>query len=235
MNTKYINTDNFNNRAYYGKKEKNGNSYNYDLIPLIKNFNFTEFLSTDTKTEHGAVLVITNKQYIIGYTAEYGLGTHKSAFARIMKSLHKGKRIQDSNEVKKLEEECTQKFITARILYDYRGDNEYGIQQYSGAIYFQFPKDDTITKMQYELFKMFYEEYNKEIKMLIRKYGINKFKIQYGHIDETGTKEIKNVDSLDDIYTYLEKRVDTNKNIDITEEQIIGTILNINHKKIKKK
>jgi len=235
MNSKNINLDSLNNRSYYGKKESLGNSYNYDLYLLLENFSFTEFLSTNTKTEHGAVLVITNNQYIIGYTAEYGLGSHRSALARIMKTIHGGNRIQDSKEAKRLEDECKKKYITARILYDHRGDNEEGISLYSGAIYFQFPKNDTITKMQYELFKKFYEEYNNEIKMLIRKYGIYNFKVQYGHIDETGTKEIKNVDSLDEIYTYLETRIDFDKKIDNDEEIILGTTISTDHKKIKKK
>lgn len=222
-------------KSYYGKKENLGNSYNYDLYPLIKDFTFTEFLSTNTKTEHGAVLVITNNQYIIGYTSDYGLGSHRSALARIIKTIHGGNRIQDSKEAKRLEDACKKQYITARIIYDHRGDDEEGIPIYSGAIYFQLPQNDTITKEQFELFKKFYNEYNEEIKMLIRKYGQHNFKIQYGHIDKTGTKEIKNINSLDEIYTYLETRINYDKEIANFEEIIIGTPINDSYQKIKKK
>lgn len=222
---------------YFARKIGINYNFNYDLYSMIKDFNFTDFLNTDTRNEHGGIIVITNNQYIVGYTEGFGVGSHRVAFARVMKDLNGGGRIQDYNEAKKLADICTNNFITARILYDYRGDNEFGTPTYSGTIYFDLPTNDTITYEQYKSFEKFYEDYNKELEILIRKYGSNKFNIQFGCIDENGTKAVKIVDSLNEIYNYLETRIDQNKKIDDKKEIILGIpTKESNHKtKIKNK
>lgn len=207
--------------TYFARKIGNSYHFNYNLSETIDNFNFTDFLHTNTKSEHGGIIVITNNQYIIGYTEGFGTGSHRVAFARVMKDLTGGGKISNSEEADRLSKKCTNNFLTARILYDYRGDNENRIARYSGAIYIDLPQHDTITKEQFESFKKFYEDYNQELTILIRKKGINNFNIQYGELDKEDTKAIKKVDNLDDIYKYLEKRIDENKVI-FEEEIIIG-------------
>ena len=216
--------------AYYGRKNGDGFYYNYDLKPLIDNFDFLEFINNTTNNDYGAFLVITNNQYIIGYNSGYGLGTHRVAFARVMKDILTGGQIKSEQEINKLYQECTKKFLTSRITYDYKGRNENGIPLYTGALYFKMPETNTITKEQFEVFKQFYEDYDKEIKLIIRKYGINKFNVQYEYIDNEGTKTMKITSSLDELYEYLESYVDENKILELSNENIIGTISNKNIK-----
>lgn len=220
-------------QAYYGRKNGDGIYFNYDLFPLIHNFSFIDFIASATNFDQGGFLVITNNQYIIGYTDGFGLGTHRVAFARVMKDLTGGGLISSHEEAYKLSTECTKNFLTARITYDYRGCNSFGNSMHSGAIYFKLPENNTITKEQYNMFKKFYNDYYNELKILIRKLGIQKFNIQYEFMDEDNTKRIKNTDNLDELYIYLEHQIDDNKTINIDNEIIIGTINNPKTKKLK--
>ena len=93
--------------SYIARKNGNGSAYNYDLGPLIYNFSFDTFILDAEKSkeglqEHGAFLIITNNQYIIGYNAGYGTGTHISAFARTTKDMFGGGSILNQNEAFKL-------------------------------------------------------------------------------------------------------------------------------------
>lgn len=211
-----------NKSTYFARKIGINYNFNYNLAEMINNFSFTEFLATNTHNEHGGIVVITNNQYIIGYTEGFGTGSHRVAFARVMKDLTGGGDIRDYEEADRLSKTCKNNFLTARILYDYRGDNEYGTPQYSGAIYLELPQGETITPDQFEAFKRFYEDYNKELEIIIRQKGIKKFNIQYGFIDADGTKAVRIVDSLDEVYRYLETRIDPNKVIIDTDEPILG-------------
>lgn len=209
-------------QSYFAKKQGDSSYFNFDLLPLINNFSFTEFLKTDSKREHSAVLVITDNQYILGYTDAFGIGTHKAAMARIIKDLTGGGYIRDTKEARSLENNCIKQFITARIVYDYKGDNQFGTPIYSGAVYFTLPQDKTISIDQFEIFKKFYQDYYQELEMLIRKFGMDKFSIQYEYIDEEGTKIIKQTNSLQDVYAYYERCVDENKPHQIENEIIFG-------------
>ena len=217
-------------QAYYGRKNGDGFYFNYELLPLIHNFEFLDFIATASNNDHGGFLVITNNQYIIGYNSGFGIGTHRVAFARVMKDLTGGGLIRSEQEVNKLYHDCTKKFITARITYDYRGMNESGLPIHNGAIYFKLPETNTITKEQFEVFKKFYEDYNQEIKIIIRKYGIKKFNVQYEYIDEEGTKTMKIITNLDELYIYLEQCIEANKLLNIDNEIILGITPNKKYK-----
>ena len=220
-------------QTYYGRKNGNGFHFNYDLLPLIHNFSFIEFFETIINNDQNGFLVITNNQYIIGYTDSFGIGTHRVAFARVIKDLTGGGFINSYEEANKLSTECCNNFITARITNDYRDNNNFGFPSHTGAIYFKLPGNNTITKDQYEVFKKFYNEYAKELSILIRKYGIQKFNIQYEYLNEEGTKIIKTTDNLDELYVYLETLIDDNKILSIDNEIIIGETF-IPNKKTKK-
>ena len=102
-------------KGFYQNRNSNGDDYNYDILPLIENFDFYEFIDYAERfkeeiKDYGAFIVITNKQYIIGYNASFGTGTHLSSFARVMKDIKGGGRILDSNEAKLLTDECIKEF-----------------------------------------------------------------------------------------------------------------------------
>lgn len=209
-------------RTYFTKQHGDNNYFNFDITPLIKDFSFIDFFTTEAKTEHSAILVITDNQYILGYTDSYGIGNHKAAVARVMKDITGGGHISNINEAKKLERQCVKQFITARIIYDYRGDNEYGRAIYQGALYFSLPEDSKISIGQFENFKQFYTDYNRELEVLIGAYGIDKFSIHYEYLDELGTKVRKKTNSLQDVYTYYETCINENPEHKIENEVIFG-------------
>lgn len=210
--------------GFLKRKNSKGSAYNYDLYPLIENFDFYEFISSAENSkedlmEHGAFLVITNRQYIIGYNAGFGFGTHISANARVMKELLGGGFISSTKDAIKLNEDIKQ-FITAKIFYEYMGDDKYSRPIYSGCINFNLClNNNKITKKQFEVFKMFYNDYNDDLKYVINKYGINKFHIKFCYNEKDNSMKQYISDSLDELYNYLENNIDYSK--EVYEENII--------------
>ena len=210
-------------KGFYQNRDTNGNDYNYDLAPLIHDFDFYDFIDYAEKykeeiKDYGAFIVITDKQYIIGYNASFGMGTHLSSFARVLKDIKGGGNIINSEEAKKLTDECINSFLTGRIMYE-RCDSV-GRPRCEGHISFNLI-GKTITQEQLKTFNKFKEDYGQEINRIIKKYGKDKFKIIVTYKTETGMLESIITDNLDDVYEVLEKYVDVEKTVDI-EERIIG-------------
>lgn len=211
-------------RAFYNRKTGGGSNYNYELSPLIENFTFYDFVTTAEKSkenlgDYGGFLVITNNQYIIGYNAGFGKGTHISAFARTMIDINtpSKRNITSDQDAIKLSRKCKQNYIIARIVYESHKDNETGKIECSGSITFNLcPLDGKITPSQFETFKQFYNDYNEDIKYITKKYS---FYVTVDYKDEYGKKQYKILKDLDWLYNYLEQNIDCNKVIE--EEQII--------------
>ena len=202
----------------YTSREKAGSGYNYDLLPLIKNFSFLEFIynalkNNENSDDYGAFLVITNNQYIIGYNSELGRGTHISSFARTMKNLNGGGRIDRDSDALKLNRECRNNFLTARVLYECNSQTENGRNMYSGCIDFSLGTQ-MITKDQFEVFKKFYEDYNKEIEIVIKKCSLKNFCVWLSYRDENGKLCVDKSGNLDNLYKYLENHIDENKELE---------------------
>ena len=53
---------------YYVKGRTSGSKWNFDLQPLITDFNFYDFCCSANSSDHGGFLVITDKQYVVDYT-----------------------------------------------------------------------------------------------------------------------------------------------------------------------
>ena len=213
--------------AFFARKSGGGSKYNYDLGPLISNFDFDTFIryaekSKEELKDHGAFLVITNKQYIIGYNAGFGVGTHLSALARTTKDiLFGGGSISNQNEAFQLAGICCRNYITARIVYECAGYNEIHRPVYSGYINFNLNEfDNKITLEQFEQFKTFYNDYNEDIKYVTKKYGLNKFYVRFCYKDQNGNGKENISDSLDALYNHLSNSIDSEKTI-INEYQII--------------
>lgn len=214
-------------KAYIARKSGGGSAYNYELEPLITNFSFNSFLlyaekSKEDLHEHGAFVVITNKQYVIGYNAGFGAGTHLAAFARTTKDLFGGGSIANQNEAFKLTGICCRNYITARIVYECVGYNDYRRPIYTGYINFNLNEfDNKITLGQFETFKNFYNEYNEDIKYVTKKYGLNKFYVRFCYKDSNGNGKENISDSLDELYNHLSNNIDITKTI-IDETVIIN-------------
>ena len=172
------------------QKRDKGSDYNFELQPLIENFNFYDFVSyaeygKKEMQDYGGFLVITDKQYVIGYNAWFGQGTHMGSFARTMKDMHGGGVISTQRDAFHLEFLCTRKYLTARIVYECLGTDEFDRPLYSGYINFGL-SDYKPTPEQFEVFKKFYEDYNDDLKKVITKYGIKKFYVRYYYKNEHG-------------------------------------------------
>lgn len=209
-------------QSYYQNRDKNGDDFNYDITPLIQEFDLYNFIDYAERfkeeiKDYGAFIVITNKQYIIGYNASFGTGRHFSAFARVMKDIKGGGRIVSTEEANNLTNECTKNFLTGRIMYE--RCESYGRPKCSGHISFNIV-NQKITIEQLQVLEKFIEDYGLEIKRLIRKYGIEKFKIIITYKNQDGKLDNLVTDNLDDLYNLLLNYVE-DKHTDI-EEKIIG-------------
>lgn len=210
-------------QGFYQNRNDNGRDYNYDIMPLIQNFDFYDFIDYAERfkeeiKDYGAFIVITNKQYIIGYNASFGEGTHLSSFARVMKDIKGGGNIINSEEANHLTNECMNNFLTGRIMYE-RCESA-GRPKCAGHISFNLI-NKTITKEQLDTFEKFKEDYGLEIKRIVRKYGIDKFKIIITYKTQEGLLNSITTDNLDEVYNILQNYVSQDKIVDI-DESIIG-------------
>ena len=206
--------------AFLDRKTGGGSKYNYDLEPLISNFTFYDFVTKiESSEEHGAFLVITNNQYIIGYNAGFGAGTHLSAFARTEQDINDNSKssINNDQDAIRLSRKCATNYITARIIFERTGENNYGRPTYSGYIHFNLKEfGGKITPSQFEMFKEFYEDYNEDIKYITARYN---FIVSINYVDSNKKSIRKEAKDLDELYNYLEQNIDNNKVIE--EEKII--------------
>ena len=214
-------------QGFYQNRNDNGRDYNYDIAPLIQNFDFYDFIDYAERfkeeiKDYGAFIVITNKQYIIGYNASFGEGTHLSSFARVMKDIKGGGNIINSEEANHLTNECMNNFLTGRIMYE--RCESFGRPRCEGHISFNLV-GKTITKEQLEVFEKFKEDYGLEIKRIVRKYGIDKFKIIVTYKTQERQLETLNTDNLDEVYNILVDYVDEEKDAYVDNELIIGKTL----------
>lgn len=230
----------------FGNRKNNVYGYKFDLDELINHFSqdgFRGFIqrgrSINGAPEFGGFMVITDKQYILGYNANLGQGTHTSAYANCM-SLLKGNDINNDNDVIYLSSECQKNFITVRFVYEKMGRNQYGTWDYEGRILFDFGSLD-ITPGKLKALENFCNEYSQEFKYITEYY---KFKIFYSYLDGVQTindkimgqlDEDKNVyanrgsffqpqcHSLEDVLNFARRRLNTEaKNTSSDDEIIIG-------------
>ena len=194
------------------------NKYNFDLKELIDGFSFVDFVHyvQNGSTEYnGGFLVFTPKQYILGYNAEFGTGSHNRTFARVEKDLNGGGEIETYQDMLKLSTECRNKYFHARILYGKVSDEILGIHKFKGFIDFYVP--DRISPRVLESFKRFYEDYDEEIKLVNRNTGLEFSVNYYKHGDSGFTSN----SSLEELYIYLESIVDYDL-VDEEDEEIVG-------------
>ena len=172
----------------YGSRDKvySGDLYNFDLKPLIDEFSFEEFVNlkfssaygcTNMKpvNEYGAFLVITDKQYILGYNSDKGCGSHHCSFARCMADILGGNKINTYEDAKYYKGLCEHKYITARIIYEKDWTNLYGYPKFIGRILFNFGTEP-ITEGKLRSLEKFIEDHGKQLDYINKAYN---FSIEY--------------------------------------------------------
>lgn len=202
---------------HYTKGHNNG--YDFDLQPLIQDFSFYIFCSESKDDEHGAFLVITNRQYILGYNPLEGRMPHSHAFARCMKDISGGGYIKDDHEGTHLQTILENKYLCARIVYETYEMEDSHRKQASGYITFivaGFRKNKVFTYQQYDEFMKFYADYNEEIKRVCNKFN---FVVSFVYYNESGKLVHVETKDLEAIRLYLHDHlVEVN---DIDDEVIL--------------
>lgn len=210
--------------AAVGRKIGSGSKYNFDLEPLISNFDFYDFFYNGMRLDaddYGAFAVLTTKQYILGYNAGFGFGSHYSSYARVLKDISGGGDINNDRDLAFLSFKCQNTYITIRICC------EKIEQKYASSISVKIPKNG-INQEQFHVFEKFYEDYNKEIEKMCNKFNC---RVSFSKNDGTYRSYVSN--NLDEVMEYLRSIV--NKDLVIEElfnEKIIGVMIsNSNNKK----
>ncbi len=188
---------------YYTKGRTTGPKWNFDLAPLIEDFSFYDFCYAADGSDHGAFLVVTDNQYLIGYNAGYGAGSHMHAFGRIHKDLLGGGEISNPQDGIFLSSQLQKEALTGRITYEpYIDENER--QKYRGRIILDtdsiYTSKFVISPSQYEQFMEFYKDYNEEIKLACLRFNMQ---VEFT-IREEGKYETIKSNSLDEAVKYLQ-------------------------------
>ncbi len=187
---------------HYAKGRTAGSKYNFDLETLMKGFDFYEFCDNAGEQDSNAFIVFTNHQYIMGYTAGFGEGSHVHAFARIYKELHGGGEIRSEGEAINYSSLLQRDYLTVRVFcaetQGLRGP------YHQGRIYFDtdsiYRHQPDITPSQYEQFLKFCEKYADDIKRICEEYGM----VVEFHTTENGKIKRHTSKSLDEIAEYLQ-------------------------------
>ena len=199
--------------AYYANKNTGGNDYDFDIKELCDGFSFFDFIhdvQIGNTNYYGGFFVCTPKQYLIGYNARFGSGTHNASYARALKDIKGGGSIISDREIGLLSKECKSKYIYAKLLYESDGVT------CSGYIDFDIPQDK-ISPGMFKSFQKFYEDYYQEILTASEKTHRG-FKINFSY----GRKKEYIYDcSLDNVYSYIAGIVDDDI-IDDEDEIIVG-------------
>ena len=213
--------------AFFGRKSDTSSMYNYDLGELTQDFSFYEFISQSQKRDtfdYGAFAVFTDKQYIIGYNAGYGIGTHYSSFARFMKDIKGGGYIYNIGDATRLSDTCRFNCITAKIYYEQIRSEGCLDSKHWGGIVFNMPLR-AISEDQLKLFRKFYDEYNEDLKYAIQKSN-GTFSVSI--VSKKGVTS--RLDSLDKVLEYIEENVDYSFEPPSSKEKIVGTGLEFTRK-----
>ena len=93
--------------------------YNFDINEMINSFNFFDFSKSEKGNYRSGVLVITNKQYVLSYTNNYGKGNHFITVARILNDLNGGGKISSDDEYEKVKDKLKD-YMLAKITFFYK-------------------------------------------------------------------------------------------------------------------
>ena len=204
------------------------NGYNYDVKEMINNFSLEDFiLSKNNKIEKEAILLITDNQYILSYSKDFGYGDCNEAMANSVREIYGLKDFRYRREIDSISGMIKQNFITANI-----------INSKKAGVYLSFNLNDCkrISESQLELFKDFYDKYNDVIKLYSESFGypIVKYSLPKGkpYVNDFGIVDDENYydsDDLSGVYELLKSRVDVDK-VNPVEDKIIGNVVKTKNK-----
>lgn len=209
--------------GFFARKTGGGSNCNFELEPLIKNFSFYDFFHDASFVDiedFGAFAVLTTKQYVVGYNAGFGYGSHYSSYARVLKDISGGGLITNERDLSYLSFKCMNDYITFRICCEkIKGKR-------ASCITINIPKNG-ITQEQFDVFEKFYIDYNREIESVCNRYSCH---VSFSKYETPGRIFLSK--NLDEVREYLRSIINPEKKIEENfEETIIGTPLNNSKKK----
>lgn len=169
--------------------------------------------------DYGAFVVMTTKQYVMGYNAGFGFGSHYASYARVLKDISGGGAINNDRDLATLSFKCQANYITIRICCEKTEG------KHVSCMSVNIPKNG-ITKEQFEIFEQFYNDYNDEIEKLC-----NKFNCHVTFTKRDGSVKMYISNNLNEVRDYLKSIIDEEKVMDEKfEEKIIGVTPNNSRK-----
>lgn len=197
--------------------------YNFDVKEMVENFSLEDFFQLkDNKVGREAFLLITDNQYVSGYTKSFGYGDYSEAISNTIKEIYGLKKFVYRREIDNINEITKGIFVTAKM----ENSSRDGV-----SIYFNIDEHTSISMNQFELFEAFYDKNNDIINSYSKKLGypIVKYYLpneksyvnDYGFIEDEIFYED---DDLSNILEILKNKVDQNKVVP-KEENIIGNIV----------
>ena len=197
-----------------------GNYPDY-LDEMIKSFNFYDFISNakyDKEcSDYKAFIIISGKQYIIGYTSNYGRDVHLNSIATAYLRMHGMGEVFNVGQSARLSAKCEDEFICGYVVYELTQNKINDNPKYNGRITFEVIHK--ITSSQYESFLKFYEKYNDDIDYICSHYG---FSVELKYNDENGRVKRESHFNLDLVKLYLHQMIDETKVVDDNNEKIVG-------------
>ena len=188
---------------------------NFDIHKLINDFDWYDYMShgavktsygiaSGDEYSNGAVLLITNKQYVLSYTEGYGQGVHYYTLYRIIKDLHGGgdMTLEESKKLHIL----IHNYIWARIIFE------------NGSGYINFTDLNNLNAENYQVFCAFYDDYNETIKAICNKYD---FVVRFTYRDEDGKLMAIESKSLDQLLLYLTQNLKQDILINASDDEVI--------------
>ena len=189
--------------------------HNFNINDLISNFTLDDFIGRGKKLglyNNSAVLLITNKQYILSWTNNFGMGFHYEILAQIYKYITEGSPIKNSLEEFKLERKVS-KYMHAKLFY------------LNGSGKMVFYSLESLNYKNYKIFLNFYNDYNGILEKICNE---NDFEIAFKNKNNNKMISSKNLDKL---LEYLQNNLDFNKFIQDDNEQIISNDLKSSKKR----
>ena len=152
-----------------------------DIKEMINSFSFEDLIKIDLRA---AVLLITENQYVLSYTKNYGLGYHRNRLYKIYKYIY-----GDENNFKNYNS-----LIKANIIFD------------EGHLIFYFYDLNNLNKNNYNYFINFYND-NKDILNSISK----KCFLEISFFNKYNNEYI-NSDTFEDLINYFNTHTINNTN-----------------------
>ena len=146
-----------------------------NITEMITSFSFEDLIKIGYR---GAILIVTDSQYILSYTDNYGKGAHSIFINKILNNIFVNKEKDNSRKVIKA--------------------NMYSDNKHLAIYFYGF---DNITYNHYKNFMQFYND-NKEI----LNYISDKYILEVGFYDKFEKKNI-NTNSFDEIINFLKAHI----------------------------